>query len=170
MSKQWCHDHKISTSDNWKRGEWWSDESTFTQFPPSGRVDIWKTFKEAYNPDAWFQHRGSSTMVWAAISWYSTAFACPTFHGRITAREYVDGLGNQVHPMIQTLFPNNDAVFQVVNAPIHTAGTVQSWLKSMKVNFNIFPNQHSHQIGTSLNHSGQFWRLEWGTDVHLQHL
>jgi hypothetical protein len=21
MSKQWCHDHKISTSDNWKRGE-----------------------------------------------------------------------------------------------------------------------------------------------------
>jgi hypothetical protein len=32
-----------------------------------------------------------------------------TFHGRITAREYVDKLGNQVHPMIQT-FPN-DAVF-----------------------------------------------------------
>jgi hypothetical protein len=28
--------------------------------------------------------------------------------------------------MIQTLFPNNDAVFQDDNAPIHTAGTVQS--------------------------------------------
>jgi hypothetical protein len=33
-------------------------------------------------------------------------------------------------------------------------------LKSMKVNFNIFPGQHNHQIWTSLNHSGQLWRLE----------
>jgi hypothetical protein len=47
-----------------------------------------------------------------------------TLHGQITAREYVDRLGNQVHPMIQT-FQNN-------NAPIYTAGTVHS-LKSMKV-------------------------------------
>jgi hypothetical protein len=44
-------------------------------------------------------------------------------HGRITSREYVDGLDNQVHPMIQTLFPNND------NVPIHTAGTTQSWFE-----------------------------------------
>jgi hypothetical protein len=45
---------------------------------------------------------------------------------RITARVYVDRLGNQVHPIIQTLFPNNDAVFQENNAPIYTAGIVQS--------------------------------------------
>jgi hypothetical protein len=45
-----------------------------------------------------------------------------TFHGRITAREYVDRLGNQTHPMIQKLFPNNDAVFQDDNARIHTVG------------------------------------------------
>jgi hypothetical protein len=31
--------------------------------------------------------------------------------------------------MIQTLFPNNCAVFQGDNAPIHTAETVQSWFK-----------------------------------------
>jgi hypothetical protein len=30
----------------------------------------------------------------------------------------------------------------------------------LKVNFNIFPGQHSHQISTSLNHSGEFWRQE----------
>jgi hypothetical protein len=54
----------------------------------------------------------------AAISWYSVG-PIITLHGRITAREYVDSLGNQVHPMIQTSFPNNDA-------PIYTAGTVQS--------------------------------------------
>jgi hypothetical protein len=49
-----------------------------------------------------------------------------TLHGRITATEYVDKLGYQMHPITQTLFPNNDAVFQDDNAPTHTAGTVQS--------------------------------------------
>jgi hypothetical protein len=31
--------------------------------------------------------------------------------------------------MIQMLFLNNNAFFQDDNDPIHTAGTVQSWLK-----------------------------------------
>jgi hypothetical protein len=44
-----------------------------------------------------------------------------TLHGPITAKKYVDRLGNQVHLMNQTLFPNNDAVFQDDNTPIHTA-------------------------------------------------
>jgi hypothetical protein len=52
-----------------------------------------------------------------------------TLHSQITAREYVDRLGCQVHPMIQTLFPNNGAVFQDDNAPLHTAETVQSWFE-----------------------------------------
>jgi hypothetical protein len=55
-----------------------------------------------------------------------------TLHGRITAREYVDRLGNQKHPMIQTLFPNKDAVFQDDSAPTHTAGTVQSWFEERR--------------------------------------
>jgi hypothetical protein len=50
-----------------------------------------------------------------------------TLHDRLAAREYVDRLGNEVHPMIQTLFLNNDAVFQDDDAPIHTAGTVESF-------------------------------------------
>jgi flagellar biosynthesis/type III secretory pathway M-ring protein FliF/YscJ len=50
-----------------------------------------------------------------------------TLHGRITARQYVDRLGNQLQPMIQMLFPNNDALFQDDNVPFHIAGTVQSW-------------------------------------------
>jgi hypothetical protein len=46
-----------------------------------------------------------------------------TLHGRITAREYVGRLGNQVHPMIQTLYRKNDALFQDDSGP---DGTVQS--------------------------------------------
>ncbi|PNF41537.1 hypothetical protein B7P43_G12318 [Cryptotermes secundus] len=50
-------------------------------------------------------------------------------HGQIAAREYLDRLGNQVHPMIQTSFPQKDAVSQDDNVPIHTAGTVQLWFE-----------------------------------------
>ena len=49
--------------------------------------------------------------IWAAISWYS-AGPIDTLSGQITASDYVDILGTQLHPMVQTLFPNNNAVFQ----------------------------------------------------------
>jgi hypothetical protein len=41
-------------------------------------------------------------------------------------------LGNQVHPVIQTSFPNKGAVFKDDNGPIHTACTVQSWFEEQK--------------------------------------
>jgi hypothetical protein len=47
-------------------------------------------------------------------------------NGGITASDYVDILGSQVHPVAQVLFPNNDATFQDNNLPIHTARSVQS--------------------------------------------
>jgi hypothetical protein len=52
-----------------------------------------------------------------------------TLHARISAREYVERLDNQVHPMIQTLFPNKNAVFPDDSAHIYTAGTVKSWFE-----------------------------------------
>jgi hypothetical protein len=61
------------------------------------------------------------------------------FHGRIIAREYVDRLHNQMHPMIQTLFPSNDALFQDDSAPIHAAGTVQSWFEEHEVELQHLP-------------------------------
>jgi hypothetical protein len=57
--------------------------------------------------------------------------ACPinTLHDQITARVYLDRLITQVHPMIQALFPNKNAVFQDDSAPIHTAGTDLTWFE-----------------------------------------
>jgi hypothetical protein len=57
-------------------------------------------------------------MVWAAIS----VGPIITFNGRITVREYVDRLDNYDPVVI------SEHVFQDDNAPIHTAGTGQSWL------------------------------------------
>jgi hypothetical protein len=69
-----------------------------------------------------------------------------TLHGRFIAMEYVNRSDNQVHPMIQTLFPNNDAVFQAKMPPTTQLELFNHCLKSMKVNFNIFHNLHNHLI------------------------
>jgi hypothetical protein len=177
MRKRRCHDHKTWTLDNWERARDESDESSFTLLPTSGRVYFWRTPKGAYNPECMpgshseTRGRFCDGLGTNIVVQY---FVGPiiTLRGRITAREYVDRLGNELNPMIHMLFPNNDAVFHDDNTPFHTAGTVRfsHGLKSMKVNFNIFPCQHNHQIWTLLNHSDMFWRLEWGTDSHLQHL
>jgi hypothetical protein len=73
------------------------------------------------------EHRGGSVMVWAAISWYSILLVplLPFIAELLQGNMYMDRLDNQVHPMTQTLFLNNDVVFQDANVLIHTAGTVQ---------------------------------------------
>ena len=38
----------------------------------------------------------------------------------------MDILGSQVHPVVQVLFPNNNAIFQDDDSPINTARSVQS--------------------------------------------
>jgi hypothetical protein len=52
-----------------------------------------------------------------------------TLHGRITAKDYVDKMGQSGASHDPKSFPNNDAVFQDENVPIHIAGTVQSWFE-----------------------------------------
>jgi len=48
----------------------------------------------------------------------------------------MDILGSQLHRMVQVLFPNNDAVFQDDDLPIHPARSVQSWFEE---------NEDAHQ-------------------------
>jgi hypothetical protein len=77
---------------------------------PGSNSEIWRRFCDGL---------GSNIVVQYAVD------SIITFHARITARVYVDWLGNQVHPMIQ-IFLNNNAVFQDDNAAFHTAGAGQS--------------------------------------------
>jgi len=85
--------------------------------------------QEAYNTECLVptvKCGGGSMMMWAAISWYS-ARPVITLNGRITASDYMHILGNDVHPVVQQLFPNSDVVFQDDISPIRTARSVQSW-------------------------------------------
>jgi transposase len=125
---EWCHKHKTWSMDKWKTVIW-SDESSFTLFPTTGRVHVWRTPAQAYDPDCLrptVKHGGGSVMVWAAMSWFS-AGPIVTLKGRITGEKYRELLADQVHPMMQILFPAGDGIFQDDNAPIHAARVVQSW-------------------------------------------
>ncbi|KAL6458256.1 hypothetical protein MHYP_G00334860 [Metynnis hypsauchen] len=61
---QWCKERKSWAVDNVKH-VLFSDESTFTVFPTSGRVTVWRSPKEAYHPDCCMprvKHGGGSVM------------------------------------------------------------------------------------------------------------
>jgi hypothetical protein len=110
-------------------------------FPASGRVYVWRTPMEAYNLECLVptvKHWRGSVIIWIAILWYSVS-PIITLHGQITAREHVEKLGNQVHPLNQILFPNNDTVFQDINSPIHTAGTIQTWFEEQEGGLQHLP-------------------------------
>jgi hypothetical protein len=103
--KRWYDDHITRTPGD-RKYVVWSDESFFTLFPTSGRVCVWRTPKEAHNPECLVpptaEHGGSSVTIWAAISWYS-AGPVITLNDEITASDCVDILGNLVHPVVQIL-------------------------------------------------------------------
>jgi hypothetical protein len=105
--KRWCDDHKTWTSDIWKNVIWSSKSS---------RDYVWRTPKEGYNPECLVSTVKHGR---AAISWYSASHII-TLNGRITTSDYVDILGNHVHPTVQMLFVNNDAIFQDDNSPTHS--------------------------------------------------
>jgi hypothetical protein len=51
----------------------------------------------------------------------------------------MDILGNQVHAVAQLLFPDNYAVFEDDNSPIHTARIVHSWIEEHEYAFQHLP-------------------------------
>ena len=58
-----------------------------------------------------------------------------TLSGRITTKSYVNILDDQIHSMVQTLFPNGHGVFQDDNAFVHTAQIVQDWFSEQEDDF-----------------------------------
>jgi len=56
----------------------------------------------------------------------------------------VDILDNQVHPVVQVLFPNKDAIFQDDDSSYTQPEVFSLGLGSMKVHFSIFSGHHNH--------------------------
>jgi hypothetical protein len=68
--------------------------------------------------------------------------------GQNTASDYVDSLGNQVHPLVQALCPNNEAAFPNDTSPLHTARSVQSRFEQYEdaLQHLLWPAQSPHLI------------------------
>jgi hypothetical protein len=99
---------------------------------------------EAYNPECLVPsvNHGSGSLM---IGWQYLGILLVPLNGRITASDYVDLLGNQVHPVVKMLFIRNDAIFQDDGLSINTARKVFSLgLRNMKIHFNTFCSQHNH--------------------------
>jgi hypothetical protein len=124
-----CHDPKTCTSDL-------EPHVCYSQVIHPSCCSLHQEEFTLRNTQGSLQSRmpGSNSETWGRVcdSFGSNTVlqypVCPilTLHSRITAREYVDRLGNRVHPMNQTLFLKNNALFQEDSAPLHTAGTIES--------------------------------------------
>jgi hypothetical protein len=156
---QWCHDHKIWISDNWKQHMIWSDELSFTLFPTAGRVYVWKTPKKAYNMEYLVlteKHRGDSAMVWAAISLYSILLApLLPFMPQVLHGSTWTGWVIRCIPWSRWYFLAMQSS-KTTMPPFTWLELFSRGLKSMKVYFSTFPGQHNHYIWTSMNHSVSF--------------
>ncbi|GFT53088.1 transposable element Tcb1 transposase [Trichonephila clavipes] len=122
--RQWCRTHRQWTPQQWQHVIW-SDESTSTLFQTTGRIYVWRTSKEAFAPECiapTVKQGGGSLMVWGRY-----LGPLVTLHGKVKAAHYVNILGDQVHPFVQTPFPGECPLYQDDNAPIHTAKIVQEW-------------------------------------------
>lgn len=97
IRKRWCKQHVGWTSDQWKKVVW-SDESSFTLFPTTGRVYVWRSPGEEYKKECLLptvKHGGGSVMVWGAISWRELG-PIMAIKGKIKATDYEKILDEQV--------------------------------------------------------------------------
>ncbi|GFS96543.1 DDE_3 domain-containing protein [Trichonephila clavipes] len=70
---QWHHTHKTWKIHKWKKAIW-SDESSFTLFPTTGWVQVWRTPVQAYACDHLIPiaiHGGGRVMIWVVMLWSS---------------------------------------------------------------------------------------------------
>jgi hypothetical protein len=116
MCKGWYHNNKTWTSDNWKLSRhmvWWIVLHAVPYINKSSRLE---NTQDSQNLECLIQkvkHGGRfCDCLGSNIVVHYSVHPFITLDGRITAREYVDRLGSQVHPMIQTFFPKKRCSFQ----------------------------------------------------------
>jgi hypothetical protein len=168
--KRWCHGHETWSSDKWKRTRdmvrWVVLHAVpYMYIGKSLRLENTRGSLQSGMPVSAVKHGrycdGLENSVGPTV----------TLHARITASEHVDRLGNQVHPTIQTLFPNSDAVFQDDSASIQTAGIVPSWFEEHKRGLQHLPwPAQPPDLNITEPFRSVLESIEWGTDPHLQHL
>lgn len=110
--KRWCKLYAAWTEAQW-RNVVYSDESSFTLFPTTGRVYVWRSPGEEYDKDCLLptvKHGGGSVMVWGAISWHGVG-PIVAVKGKMKADHYRTILDEQVFQLLVTYVLYKDLLF-----------------------------------------------------------
>ena len=120
--------------DYWKH-VLWSDESKFNLFGSDGKLMVWRSTMEEYDPKCTVptvKHNGGSVMVWGCFS-RSDVEDLRFTEGNMNRFLYSEILRKNLLQSCHRLGLENSFVFQHDNDPKQTAGLVKDWLKQKKI-------------------------------------
>jgi hypothetical protein len=145
----------------------WSGESSFTVFPASRGVYIWRT----PSPQCLAPRLKHETGVLCG-SLGSNVVPCRWSHCYPSMAELLQGSTwtGWVIRCLQWSIRYFRTIMQFSKTWFTQLKLFSHSLKSIKVNFNIFPNQYDSHTWTSLKNSDQLCRLELGRDSHREHM
>ena len=133
----------------------WFDESKFNLFGSDGKVMVWRTPKEEFDPKCivpTVKHGGSSVTVWGCFTRKGTGQLC--ILDRVMDRFYYhDILEQHLLPSIKKFKFDKEFVFMHDNDPKHTSGLIKDWLKEKKIqtlpwaSFSPDLNPIEHSVG-----------------------
>ena len=158
---QWCMNHRDWSLEQWK-SVIFSDKSSFTLFPTTGRVYFWRQPKEAFDPDCLhptLKHGRDSVMTWGTICWKSSG-PMISLHGRINSRDYLKNSSDQIHLMVQTLFPERASSFKMILPQSIQLKMLKNGMRNILVKLSISCGRHNPQTSTLLSIYSQFQRFK----------
>ena len=113
----------------------WSDESKFNLFGSDGKVMVWRTPKEEYDPHCivpTVKHGGDSVTVWSCFARSEMGKMC-ILARNIDRFYYRDILEKYLLPPIKKFNLGPDFFFMHDNDPKHTSALIKDWLKEQKI-------------------------------------
>ncbi|CAF4601995.1 unnamed protein product [Rotaria sp. Silwood2] len=132
-----CRDKDM---DFWKH-VLWSDESKFNLFGSDGKVMVWRSPKEEYDPRCTVptvKHGGGSVTVWGAFAWNGVGNLF-FINGNMTGEVYKNILEQNLIQSATKLNLGREMVFQHDNDPKHTSRIVKNWLDKNGIKRLVWP-------------------------------
>ena len=120
----------------------WSDESKYSLFGSDGKVIVWRTPKEEFDPKCTVptvKHGGGSVNVWGCFAWNGVGNLV-FIEGNMTGEMYKDILAQNLFQSSKKLRLGSSMVFQHDNDPKHTSRVVKNWLAEKRVECLIWPS------------------------------